>query len=159
MQVRTRKKNKEEEDVGDEYLISDDDDIAVLTINPKTGKKQLEFAKVESISCMRARKKRARKRVTTRRAHIDDPTAKFTLRFWEQVDGKYAKGPRRPMYTQPLVANYKIQEYEAECVIGVVVMQPHVDPQTKVAVKTRGGDTMHACMPLDWKTANGVLKK
>ena len=139
---------------GDEYYISEDDDIAVFTINPKTQKHQVEFAKVESMRCMRAVRRGARKLVQTRRVHLDDPTGLFTLRFWESYK---KRGTTSPLVTQPLQANYKIREYEASAVIGVVVMQPQRDPKTDQLKLAVNGDVLHACMNLDYKMAMSVL--
>jgi len=139
---------------GDEYYISEDDDIAVLTINPKTQKKQVEFAKVESMRCMRVVRRGSRKLVQTRRVHLDDPTSLLTLRFWEM---NKTRGKKSPLMTQPLQANYKIREYDAYAVIGVVVMEPQRDQATEQLKKALSGDVLHACLDLDYKMAHSVL--
>ena len=156
---------EEEEDAAPEAegddVISEDDDVAVMVIDRRTGRRTVEVAHVEAILVPEGRGRRRRKGAGGAKragkglehsgwASVNDPDARLVLRFWEPVEGKFESAPKRPHMTLPRQAGYKIQQWSMEHIVWVVAMIDVEDADGQV-LQTEDGHKIAAMLTEDFR--------
>ena len=154
----------------DEGVISDDDDVAVLIVDPKDpGKKKVEIAHVEEILTLptNGRRRRTTQQATRSAkglehsgwASINDQNARLVLRFWEEVgpDAQSSR-PKRPHMFLPKQAKHKIQEWSMENIVWSVCMDD-VKDATGQLKRTADGHRIAVLSKKDHRMCTAEAKK